>query len=89
MPWVIEILTSPSLNLPPALNPTFCRPGNVQALIGERDAYMARSILQASGQMTVAVVGMAHMDGIEKALALQGFAVSRPQVPCAPLPGTL
>ncbi len=34
---------------------------NTQALIGERDVYMANSILKAHGQKTVAVVGMAHM----------------------------
>ena len=34
---------------------------NTQALIGERDVYMANSILKADGQKTVAVVGMAHM----------------------------
>ena len=45
---------------------------------------MANSILQASGQTTVAVVGMAHMDGIERTLAAQGFAIARPPVLCAP-----
>ncbi|EKX48781.1 hypothetical protein GUITHDRAFT_136450 [Guillardia theta CCMP2712] len=35
------------------------------ALIGERDQYMANSLLKANGRTTVAVVGMAHMDGIE------------------------
>eukprot|EP00966_Prymnesium_polylepis_P235926 5456382-Prymnesium_polylepis.2 len=35
------------------------------ALIGERDAYMARSLLDSPGRRIVAVVGMAHMDGIE------------------------
>jgi len=34
---------------------------NTQALIGERDVYMANSILKADGLKTVAVVGMAHM----------------------------
>ena len=45
---------------------------------------MANSILRASGQTTVAVVGMAHMDGIEKTLAAQGFALARPEVACTP-----
>ncbi|KAL1530749.1 hypothetical protein AB1Y20_001648 [Prymnesium parvum] len=36
-----------------------------EALIGERDAYMARTLLNAQGRTIVAVVGLAHMDGIE------------------------
>lgn len=59
-------------------------PAVYQALIGERDVYMANSILRASGQMTVAVVGIAHMDGIERTLAAEGFALARPEVACTP-----
>lgn len=47
-----------------------------QALIGERDVYMADSILKADGRRTVAVVGMAHMDGIERRLGEQGYALA-------------
>jgi pheromone shutdown protein TraB len=43
------------------------------ALIAERDAFMANSLLQAKGRNTVAVVGMAHMDGIEANLGDTGF----------------
>eukprot|EP00667_Euglena_gracilis_P012304 EG_transcript_12631 len=39
-----------------------------RALVQERDAYMARSIAESAGRRFVAVVGMAHMDGIEQAL---------------------
>eukprot|EP00667_Euglena_gracilis_P014229 EG_transcript_14726 len=38
------------------------------ALVLERDAYMARAIARAPGQRTVAVVRMAHMDGVERSL---------------------
>jgi len=41
------------------------------ALVAERDQYMARSILETKATKTVAVVGMAHMDGIE--VALKGY----------------
>ena len=41
------------------------------ALIAERDAYMANSILRSPGRRVVAVVGLAHVDGIE-ANVLQG-----------------
>ena len=43
------------------------------ALIAERDAYMAASLLGcADGARVVAVVGLAHVDGIEAALLAQG-----------------
>eukprot|EP00607_Mallomonas_marina_P010747 CAMPEP_0182422712 /NCGR_PEP_ID=MMETSP1167-20130531/8466_1 /TAXON_ID=2988 /ORGANISM="Mallomonas Sp, Strain CCMP3275" /LENGTH=355 /DNA_ID=CAMNT_0024601001 /DNA_START=54 /DNA_END=1119 /DNA_ORIENTATION=+ len=44
-----------------------------EALIGERDVYMADSIAGAKGSRVVAVVGMAHMDGIEKSLLQKGY----------------
>jgi pheromone shutdown protein TraB len=42
------------------------------ALIAERDAFMAQSLLGSSGQKIVAVVGLAHVDGIERAILAQG-----------------
>jgi hypothetical protein len=38
------------------------------ALIAQRDAYMANSLLKANGKTVVAVVGMAHLDGIGRKL---------------------
>lgn len=38
------------------------------ALIAQRDAYMARSLRGAKGKVIVAVVGMAHLDGIGRIL---------------------
>jgi pheromone shutdown protein TraB len=38
------------------------------ALIAQRDAYMARSLRGAKGKVIVAVVGMAHLDGIGRTL---------------------
>ena len=47
-----------------------------QAMIGDRDAYMANSITgQANSRVMVAVVGMAHLSGIERNLATKGFSV--------------
>ncbi len=37
----------------------------VQVLLHERDEFMARELRKQSGRV-VAVVGMAHMDGIER-----------------------
>lgn len=51
------------------------------ALIGERDAYMANSILYSKAKCIVAVVGLAHADGIEAYLLQQGQGTgSRPEV---------
>jgi len=50
-----------------------------QALIAERDAFMSESLLQAGGEKTVAVVGMAHLDGIEAYLQDRGFKM----LPCS------
>lgn len=41
-------------------------PKVAQVMIDERDVILAESIRKAPGQRIVAVVGMAHMDGIEK-----------------------
>merc|ERR1711871_1580199 len=41
------------------------------AMIGERDRYTAQSLLQTTAAVTVGVVGMAHMDGIETQLGWQ------------------
>lgn len=52
-----------------------------EALIAERDAFMANSLLGAEGQRLVAVVGLAHVDGIEAAiLAEAGAHDARPRV---------
>ena len=53
------------------------------ALIAERDAYMARSLLGAEGTRVVAVVGLAHVDGIEAAILREaGARDARPRL-CA------
>jgi len=36
-----------------------------EALIAERDAYMANALLTSDAKKVVAVVGLAHVDGIE------------------------
>lgn len=41
------------------------------ALIGERDIFMAKSIALSKAESIVAVVGMAHMTGIERNLNSQ------------------
>ena len=52
-----------------------------EALIAERDAYMARSIIGAEGRRLVAVVGLAHVDGIEATLLREeGARDARPRV---------
>ena len=43
-------------------------PGAKTALIDERDAYLARKILDAGGRRVVAVVGAGHVAGIRQAL---------------------
>ena len=40
---------------------------------GERDAYMANSIRSVESDKIVAVVGLAHIDGIEKNMNSFGF----------------
>jgi len=50
-----------------------------QALIAERDEFMSNSLLKAGGKRTVAVVGMAHLDGIEAYLQDKGYAMA----PCS------
>lgn len=42
-----------------------------RALISERDRYMAKSLLGCPGERIVAVVGLAHVDGIEKILTAE------------------
>lgn len=54
-------------------------PALYDALVDSRDAYMAASLLDrlgaaGPGQRVVAVVGMAHEDGIARRLAARGFA---------------
>jgi len=43
-----------------------------RALIGERDEYMAKSLLGSAGARIVAVVGLAHVDGIEETILKAG-----------------
>jgi len=54
------------------------------ALIGERDEYMANSLSNAKGNVAVAVVGMAHMFGIEKFLVQKGYSVVKRNCPTNP-----
>lgn len=52
-------------------------PAIYQAMIGDRDSYMAASIAtQTDSKRMVAVCGMAHMAGIERNLASRGFIVA-------------
>ena len=52
-------------------------PSIYQAMIGDRDAYMAASIAnQADSQVLVAVCGMAHLQGIERNLSARGFRLT-------------
>lgn len=54
------------------------------ALIGERDEYMANSLSNAEGNVAVAVVGMAHMFGIEKFLVEKGYSIAKRNCPTNP-----
>eukprot|EP00903_Cladosiphon_okamuranus_P013442 g12520.t1 len=48
------------------------------AMIGERDMVMATNLMTLEGkQTTVAVVGLAHVDGIESILAANGWKLQR------------
>ncbi len=49
-----------------------------KAMIEERDAYMAASLLGCPSKVIVGVVGMGHLDGIERNLGEKGFVL----VPC-------
>ena len=48
------------------------------AMIGERDQYMARAIEVAPGSSVVAVVGLAHVEGIERILGEEVLAQRGP-----------
>ena len=50
-----------------------CAPGLAAALVDERDVLMAERLLQLRGT-TVAVVGLAHVDGIERAWQAAQYA---------------
>lgn len=52
------------------------------ALIGERDEYMARSLLGSDGRRIVAVVGLAHVDGIEGVILRAGGQKGAPPSGC-------
>ena len=45
------------------------------AMIGERDAYMAAGLDNLKFDSTVAVMGIAHVDGVEKNLQANGWVV--------------
>ena len=51
------------------------------ALIGERDIFMAQSIDSSDAQVLVGVVGMAHMQGMEKSLQSKQYQVVRRNCP--------
>ena len=53
------------------------------ALIAERDAYMANSILRSDSKRMVAVVGLAHVDGIEANVLREGSGGSKGAQPKA------
>eukprot|EP01038_Epipyxis_sp_PR26KG_P015009 gene15009-20194_t len=42
------------------------------ALVGERDVYMANSLIESKGNLIVGVVGLAHLAGIERTLIKNG-----------------
>ena len=49
-----------------------------QAMIGERDAFMAKAMSDCSGsKRMVGVVGMAHLPGIERNLQNYGFVMKK------------
>jgi len=54
------------------------------ALIGERDEYMANSIANTNGNVALGVVGMAHMNGIEKYLIQKGYTIIKRNCPTNP-----
>lgn len=56
-------------------------PAVYAALIGERDLFLADSIDGARADALVAVVGIAHMSGIERALGERGFTLLRSNCP--------
>ncbi|KAM3573575.1 hypothetical protein VYU27_004485 [Nannochloropsis oceanica] len=49
-----------------------------KAMIEERDAYMSASLLGCKSKVIVGVVGIGHLDGIERNLGREGFV----SVPC-------
>ena len=52
------------------------RPPIYEALVKERDRHMFENIAKVSGtKRTLAIVGMAHMDGIEREWAKRGGEV--------------
>jgi pheromone shutdown protein TraB len=52
-------------------------PGIYNAMIGDRDSYMARSIATADSKLLVGVVGIAHLAGIEANLQRAGYKVAK------------
>ena len=48
-----------------------------EAMIGERDQFMARALEVAPGNRVVAVVGLAHVEGIERILSREVLAKRR------------
>jgi pheromone shutdown protein TraB len=45
------------------------------AMIRERDEYMANSLLGSPSTRILGVVGLAHLDGIERYLSAAGFKI--------------
>ena len=54
-----------------------------EALIGERDQYMANSILRSDAKSLVAVVGLAHVDGIAASVMREGGSCTAGPKACA------
>ncbi|EKX54860.1 hypothetical protein GUITHDRAFT_149884 [Guillardia theta CCMP2712] len=52
-----------------------CSSGMISALVDERDEIMAQTLARCNFQRVVAVVGMAHMDGIEKRYKDEGLLI--------------
>ena len=54
-----------------------------EAMLGERDRYMAHALRDAPGKSIVGVVGLSHLDGIERILGDE--VAARPRACTAPL----
>ena len=60
-----------------------------EAMVAERDLYMAKGLdelndnLKSDAKDTVAVMGMAHVDGVERYLLSQGWTEKRYSCPVA------
>lgn len=55
-----------------------------RAMVAERDEYMAGGLDELSAKTTVAVMGMAHVDGVEATLKSRGWTEAGIGLSCAP-----